>query len=174
MKANQPALLEEVQRLCDQEAPTDRHQTVDVARSRHETRLVEVFDATGRLTCEAWQPFITALIRVSRRRFERNAKTGLWNEASEISYHVANAKFPAQGAGAAIRAHWGIENRHHYPRDVTMGEDACRVRKNPGVLARIRSFAANIMRANKVTNLNDARYRNAVGGFERLTNYRFL
>ena len=108
MKANQPALLEEVQRLCDQEAPTDRHQTVDVARSRHETRLVEVFDATGRLTCEQWQPFITALIRVSRRRFERNAKTGLWNEASEISYHVCNAKFSAQGAGAAIRAHWGI------------------------------------------------------------------
>ncbi len=38
----------------------------------------------------------------------------------------------------------------------------------------IRSIAANIMRANKVTNLNDAGYRNAVGGFERLTNYRFM
>ena len=86
MKANQPALLEEVQRLCDQELPTDRHQTVDVARSRHETRLVEVFDATGRLTCEEWQPFITTLIRVSRRRFERNAKTGLCYAANHDFY----------------------------------------------------------------------------------------
>ena len=44
--------------------------------------------------------------------------TGLWNLASETSYHVSNAVFSAHAAGGAIRAHWGIENRHHYPRDV--------------------------------------------------------
>ena len=97
--------------------------------------------------------------------------TGLWNLASETSYHVSNATFSAHAAGDAIRAHWGIENRHHYPRDVTMGEDACRVRKNSGVLARIRSFAANIMRANNVANMTDARYRNAIGGLDRLLSY---
>jgi predicted transposase YbfD/YdcC len=98
-------------------------------------------------------PFIAAVIRVQRRRLERNTASGLWNRAGDTSYHVSNAVFSAHAAGAAIRAHSGIENRRHYPRDVTMGEDACRVRKNPGVLARIRSFAANIMRANNVTNL---------------------
>ena len=49
--------------------------------------------------------------------------------------------------------------------------DACRVRKNPGILARIRSFAANIMRANNVANMTDARYRNAIGGLDRLFSY---
>ena len=47
-----------------------------------------------------------------------------------------------------------------------------RVRRNPGILARIRSFAANIMRANNVANMTDARYRNAIGGLEQLFNYR--
>ena len=49
--------------------------------------------------------------------------------------------------------------------------DACRVRKNPGILARIRSFAANIMRANNVANMTDARYRNAIGGLDQLFTY---
>ncbi|MCZ6588759.1 MAG: hypothetical protein O7B24_12520 [Alphaproteobacteria bacterium] len=45
-----------------------------------------------------------------------------------------------------------------------MGEDAFRVRKNPGI--RARSFAANIMRANNVANMTDARNRNANGGLD--------
>ena len=43
--------------------------------------------------------------------------------------------------------------------------------KNPGILARIRSFAANIMRANNVANMTDARYRNAIGGLDQLFTY---
>jgi predicted transposase YbfD/YdcC len=41
-----------------------------------------------------------------------------------------------------IRDHWAIENRLHYRRDVTMGEDACQVRKGcaPRVLAVLNSF----------------------------------
>ena len=170
VKANQPTLFGDVQRLCDEREPLDRHGTIDAARARHETRHVEVFDA-GTHFRDTDQPFIAAVIRVHRRRLERDTATGLWNLASETSYHVSNAVFSAHAAGGAIRAHWGIENRHHYPRDVTMGEDACRVRKNPGILARIRSFAANIMRANNVANMTDARYRNAIGGLDRLFSY---
>ncbi len=168
VKANQPTLLHDVQRLCEEREPLDRHETTDAARARHETRRIEVFDAGNHFHGTEWAPFIAAVIRVQRRRLERDTATGLWNMAGETSYHVSNAVFSAHASGAAIRAHWGIENRHHYPRDVTMGEDACRVRKNPGILARIRSFAANIMRANNVTNMTDARYRNAIGGLDRL------
>ncbi len=55
-----------------------------------------------------------------------------------------------------------------------MAEDASRVRVNPGILARIRSFAANILRANGVTNMADTRYRNALGGLDHLAKYRFV
>jgi len=174
VKANQPTLLEDVQRICTAEAPIGRHQTTETARSRQEERVVEVFNAGGHFRNSEWEPFIAGVIRVGRWRLERDAKTGLWDSASEISYYVSNTVFSAQASGCAVRGHWGIENRHHYPRHVTMGEDASRVRKNPGILARIRSFAANIMRANTVSNVNDSRYRNAVGGLDQLKKYRFM
>jgi len=55
-----------------------------------------------------------------------------------------------------------------------MAEDASRVRKNPGIMARIRSFTSNILRANQVTNMADTRYRNALGGLDLLGTYRFM
>jgi len=64
--------------------------------------------------------------------------------------------------GGAIRAHWGVENRAHYVRDVTLGEDASRIRRKPGVMARIRSLALNVLRANGVQNISLALYANAV------------
>jgi hypothetical protein len=43
---------------------------------------------------------------------------------------------------------WGIENRLHYIRDVTLGEDACRVRSGsaPQVLASLRNAAMHLLR----------------------------
>ncbi len=175
VKSNQPGLLARIERLCRDDAPATRHESLDdKARSRHETRRTEVFAVGQALKGSDWHGLIASVIRVRRDRLERSAKTGLWKASSETAYHVADFKPTAQCAGAAIRGHWGIENRHHYTRDGTMAEDACRVRVNPGILARIRSFAANILRANGVTNMADARYRNALGGLDHLAKYHFL
>jgi hypothetical protein len=57
---------------------------------------------------------------------------------------------------------WGIENRDHYVRDVTLGEDDSRIRHRPGAMARIRSAALNILRANGVQNVSQALYINAL------------
>ena len=46
-----------------------------------------------------------------------------------------------------IRAHWRIENGSHYVRDTAFAEDASRIRKNPDIAARLRSFAYNLIRA---------------------------
>ena len=43
--------------------------------------------------------------------------------------------------GEWIRGHLQIENASHYARDVTFAEDASRIRKNPDIVARLRSFA---------------------------------
>ena len=88
-----------MQRLCDEREPLDRHETIDAARARHETRHVEVFDAGTHFRDTEWAPFIAAVIRVHRRRLERDTATGLWNLASETSYHVSNAVFSAHAAG---------------------------------------------------------------------------
>ena len=39
-----------------------------------------------------------------------------------------------------------VENTLHYTRDVTFQEDHSRIRNKPGVFARLRSFAYNILR----------------------------
>lgn len=59
----------------------------------------------------------------------------------------------AKTFAGAIRNHWAIENREHWVRDVTLAEDACRIRCNPTFMARLLSQALNIARANGVTNI---------------------
>jgi hypothetical protein len=71
---------------------------------------------------------------------------------------------------AAIRGHWGIENRNHHVRDRTLGEDASRIRRRPGIVARLRSFALNILRAHGVGNVSEALYVNALS-LDRLLTY---
>ena len=77
---------------------------------------------------------------------------------------------PAEVFAEVIRGQWGIENRHHYVRDVTLQEDASRIRRNPGIFARLRSFALNILHKNKVTNVSEALYDNALN-LDNLRNY---
>jgi hypothetical protein len=59
---------------------------------------------------------------------------------------VSDVVLPAAGCAKAIRHHWHIENRSHYVRDGSFAEDASRIHRNPGIFARLRSFAANILR----------------------------
>lgn len=46
-----------------------------------------------------------------------------------------------------VRDHWSIENGLHYPRDVTLREDACRVRRGsaPQVLAALRNSIVHLL-----------------------------
>ena len=84
-----------------------------------------------------------------------------------------NRPIGAEQVAAAIRGHWGIENRSHYVRDVTLCEDASRIRKNPGVFARIRSFAYNILRINQSDSIAQDRYAAALGRLDFLLSLKF-
>ena len=74
-------------------------------------------------------------------------------------------------AGMAIRQHWGIENRSHYVRDVSLFEDASRIRTKPSIFARFRTFALNILRANRVSNISKELYVNALN-LDNMLSYR--
>lgn len=115
-----------------------------------------------------WHLHVAAIIRVEREVFSRNAATGLLRHASETAFYVANTPLAATRAAAAIRAHWRVENTSHYTRDVTLGEDRSRIRTNPGVFARLRSFAFNILKANPTDTLSQDRYRAALAGIDNL------
>ena len=68
----------------------------------------------------------------------------------EVAYGITS--LPPERADAArllavVRDHWRIENCLHYVRDVTLGEDACRVRKGsaPQVLAALRNAVVHLL-----------------------------
>jgi predicted transposase YbfD/YdcC len=77
---------------------------------------------------------------------------------SQVRYFVTSLQEPdpylgVVGAGPAhllklIRGHWAIENRLHYVRDVSFGEDASQVRSGtaPQVLAALRNAVIGLLR----------------------------
>lgn len=68
----------------------------------------------------------------------------------EVVYGVTSLSMKRANAAtllAILREHWRIENGLHYVRDVTSGEDACRLRSGtaPQVLAALRNAAIHLL-----------------------------
>ena len=97
----------------------------------------------------------------------------------EVQYLITSV--PRELAGAATllgraRGHWGIENRRHYVRDVTMGEDANRARSGSGpqALAALPNLAIGTPRLDGVTNIAAGLRRNAARVQDLLVRLRIL
>jgi hypothetical protein len=162
VKDNQPRLRDALVALCAEREPSDRLETVDRGRhGRQEHRRVEVFAVADRLPPE-WRGTIARAARVARLSWCKDTRAGLWRPRRETAYYVSQVRLDAEDFGRAVRAHWGIENRDHHVRDRTLREDDSRIRRRPGIFARLRSFALNILRADGVTNVSEAVYVNAL------------
>ena len=81
-----------------------------------------------------------------RRRWRSK---GVWKES--IRYGVTS--LPAtiaipERVLALKRGHWGIENRLHYVKDVTMGEDQSTIHKDngPQIMAALRNTTISLLR----------------------------
>ena len=86
--------------------------------------------------------------------------------AHEVRYFITSVSRPVADAAQLlkwVRGHWSIENRSHYVRDVTMGEDASRIRKRSGpeVMAAFRNATIGFLRTMGVTNIAASLRRNA-------------
>jgi hypothetical protein len=129
-------------------------------RNRFEARELKVFDAKVWLSRTPWEKLIKTVLRLKRTIHRRNPATGLWKRSCETVFWVASASgFSPEQWNAWIRGHWRIENGSHYVRDMAFAEDASRIRKNPHIVARLRSFAHNLLRAGPHENIKNARWR---------------
>jgi predicted transposase YbfD/YdcC len=107
---------------------------------RLETRKLEV---TTTLTLRQEWPGLKRGFRVTRTRVVKGVTT------VEVHYGITSLTEQEADAGrllGLVRGHWRIENGLHWVRDVTMGEDRCRVRKGDGpqVLAALRNAALHL------------------------------
>jgi len=71
---------------------------------------------------------------------------------------------------AIARGHWDIENRLHWVRDVSLGEDACRVRTGaaPQILAALRNTGLWLLRSSGLTAIASTLRRHAAKPEEAL------
>ena len=174
LKDNQPTLCQKVEAACNTALPLSGVRTLDEKkRNRHETRIIAVFDPAPAVVGTEWEPYVAAVIQVERTVHAFQPATGLWKTSDETSFYLSNRLIDANNAAFAIRKHWGIENKLHYTRDVTLREDASRIRKNPGIFARMRSFAYNILRFNQSDTIAQDRYAAALGGLKSLFSMSF-
>ena len=76
----------------------------------------------------------------------------------EVEYAVTSASRDRADATDLLswwRGHWGIENKLHWVRDATFGEDHSRIRTGhaPEIFAALRNAAINVLRLQNVTNV---------------------
>lgn len=119
------------------------------AHGRISSWEVAVLPASARISF----PHPAQIIRVHRGRQSPTGET-----TGEIVYAITS--LPAQLANAKtlariLRGHWGIENRLHWVRDVTFGEDRSQIRtgNGPRMMASLRNLAIGILRQNGETNI---------------------
>ena len=98
---------------------------------------------------------------------------------TETRYFITSVPRPVAGAAGLLRwsrGHWTIENRSHYVRDVSLGEDASRIRKGSGpeVMAALRNLAIGFLRSTGVGNIAEAMRRNAARVGELFTKLGIL
>ena len=92
----------------------------------------------------------------------------------ETRYFITSVPRAVAGAAGLLswsRGHWTIENRLHWVRDVSLGEDASRIRKGSGpqVMAALRNLAIGLLRSMGADNIAAAMRRNAARAGELFT-----
>jgi predicted transposase YbfD/YdcC len=154
-KGNQSTLRTDLH-LFFSEPPADCRdwrtaETIDAGHGRVEQRLLIASTELNDFLVTSW-PGIGQVFRL-RRRFHHSLKC-----TQQIVYGFTS--LTPQQAGPLrllelIRSHWAIENKLHYRRDVTLGEDACQVRKGqaPRTLAILNSVLLALFDWLEVTNV---------------------
>jgi hypothetical protein len=114
---------------------------VDKGHGRLERRTLR---STSILTLHGKWPGLAQGFELTRERTIKGVTT------VEVVYGITSLKAEEANARRLLgltRGHWGVENRLHYVRDVTLGEDGCRVRKGaaPQVLAAVRNAVIHLL-----------------------------
>jgi len=117
--------------------------TVDKGHGRIETRTLTL--ATSNPATPI--PYISQSFRIERERTRLDGSP----LSREVVYGITSL-FPRVADAKTLlkhnRNHWHIENKLHYVRDVTFGEDASRIRTGAGphVMATLRNLTIGLLR----------------------------
>lgn len=144
VKKNQPALYDALTLFFAQPtAPLQTARTVDRARGRREERVLCTSSDMNLYLGDRWP----ALAQVGQLTRTVSTKEKTTQETVYLIASLAPAAAPPTRVLALVRAYWSIENKRHYVRDVTFGEDRSRLRTGdaPQILACLRNLAITLL-----------------------------
>ena len=146
-KKNQRGLCEDLALLFDGEWPTWLEQrtttTVNKGHGRIEVRQLRASTELNEYLAATW--IDVAQVFEIEREIVRNGKA-----TQEVVYGITSlppAEADPEQVLTMVRRHWHLENRVHWRRDVTLGEDGCQVkqRKAAQVLAALNNGVLTLM-----------------------------
>ncbi len=163
VKGNQKSLLDDCILTASELKPIDTYEEpTEKGHGRITKRTARSFSTENIRNKEQKWGKISCIIEVQRDRQVYYTKEKVYKDTSEISYYISTQSLPAERFNSVIRSHWGIENSNHYVRDVSLKEDASRIRVNPQNMVKLKSFAMNILRSSGVTNIAARMYENSL------------
>ena len=146
VKGNQPGIFDLLDAMPWRTVPT--HRTDERGHGRTEQRTIQVAPAPPELAF----PHAAQVALV-----ERYVDIGDTHTAVAVFYltDLTTQQAGPDDLAGLVRDHWDVENRLHWVRDVTFGEDASRVhtRNGPRVMASLRNLAISTLRIHKWTNI---------------------
>lgn len=147
VKENQHRLYELLDRLDWPTAPV--HTTLDTGHGRRERRTIQVLPTPDNVGFpSAAQAFLV-------ERYITNQISGKNSAVAVLGVTSLSGHTDPTQLASLVRGHWEIENRLHWVRDVSYGEDASRVRTGtaPRVMASLRNLAISALRLTGHTNI---------------------
>jgi predicted transposase YbfD/YdcC len=122
---------------------------VNKGHGRIEKRRVSISQTKLNLT--EWLGVKTIVKVESQRQLKHKIE-------SNTRYYISDLEETAFQFYQRVRGYWGVENKVHYVRDVTQGEDKSRIRTTPlpQVLAIARNLAINLYRDAGFSNMAQA------------------
>jgi predicted transposase YbfD/YdcC len=154
-KANQSQLRAEIALLFGQPPlpwlPESQAMQTNKAHGRLEVRQMRTSAELADFLAPKW-PGVQQVFQLQRR---------IWRQgqlATDVVYGMTSLppkRTPVTTLLALVRAHWHIENRSHWRRDVTLGEDHCKVASAlaPQVLSALNNVVLALMDYLEVDNV---------------------
>ena len=148
--------------LRQRQSERQSHTAYDKGHGRHEKRTIETTTALNFVLSRLGWSSVRQVFRITRQRTTRDRETGQRKTTTKVAYGITDLTRDQADAERLLeynRAHWGIENKTHYTRDVTFGEDAHQAKSRFGahLMAAARNTATALCRLYGYVNVAEAR-----------------
>lgn len=151
VKKNQPTLYHQIETIiADKTNQNSSYTTLEISKGRTELRHTMVSNKTD-IISKDWKGLqqIIGVHRIVKEKTKTREETAYF-----ISSKNENAFLYEEG----IRSHWEIENSLHWVKDVTLKEDASKIKMGnaPQNISTIKNISMNILRTNEYDNMAQA------------------